>query len=201
MDCTSISTFLLVLITITTCHQAHAQEAPQAAPGPSTSTSASATGPTMTKPELLAKACDNTPLTKDLCRSFLASFPESEVKDIHALAKFAIKMTSLNASKTHDQIETMEHNPATDDVTKQRLNDCAENYQDAIDQLEDSMPALDSKVYDDVITFITAAVQDVESCEDGFKEPPAVKSPMTETNQVFTQLCNICLSITNMCGK
>ncbi|CAN1219774.1 Pectinesterase inhibitor [Linum perenne] len=152
----------------------------------------------MAKPELLNKGCQNK--YPDLCKSFLGSFPESDVKDIHGLAKFAIKMVSLNATKTVEDIKKMEAT-ATDDVTKQKLSDCGQNYQDVVDQLEDSIPALDSSGYDEVITFITAAMNDVKSCEDGFTQPPIAKCPLTETNEVVIKLCNICLSITNMVGK
>ncbi|CAN0897174.1 Pectinesterase inhibitor [Linum grandiflorum] len=193
------STFTLFLLFVSVApHQSNAQafaSAPAQAPAAATTT---VTGKTMSKQELLDKACHCK--YKDLCMSFLGSFPESDVKDMHGLAEFTLKMVSLNATKVYEEIEKMEA-ASTDDVVKQKLNDCSENYQDVIDQFEDSMPALDSKAYDDVITFITAAMNDVQSCEDGFKQPPTAKSPLTETNDVVTQLCNLCLGITNMVDK
>ncbi|KAJ9185953.1 hypothetical protein P3X46_005521 [Hevea brasiliensis] len=155
--------------------------------------------PTHQTSDLVTKTCDQT-LYKDLCNSALASAPESEVTDVQSLAKFALKMTSLNAVEIHKRISLL-FNTSSDEFIKQCLTDCSEIYTDATDQLEDSMVALDFKSYNDVNTWVTAAMTDAQSCEDGFNEKSGIVSPLSDINKKFTQLCSISLAITNLLDK
>ncbi|KAF2309922.1 hypothetical protein GH714_005649 [Hevea brasiliensis] len=98
--------------------------------------------------------------------------------------------------------EAVKHfGPAPDEFIQQCLSDCPEIYQDAIDQLKDSIVALDSKAFNDVNTWVTAAMTDVESCEDGFKEKPEIAPPLTDMDKRFSQLCSASSAITNLLAK
>ncbi|KAF8369354.1 hypothetical protein HHK36_032638 [Tetracentron sinense] len=86
----------------------------------------------------------------------------------------------------------------TDPYVQQCLNDCSENYLDAIEQIDDSLAALDSKGYNDVNTWVTAAMSDAESCEQGFKDGASHVSVLHDKNAIFGQLCSNALAITNL---
>ncbi|CAN0914141.1 Putative invertase inhibitor [Linum grandiflorum] len=105
-------------------------------------------------------------------------------------------MVSTKAETTQKQIEEMEAK-SEDAATKKKLNDCSEMYRDVTDTLKETVQSMDKKAFDDVIASLTAATNDVEACEDGFKEPPVVPSPLTAVNEMFTQFCSICLAITS----
>ncbi|KDP23457.1 hypothetical protein JCGZ_23290 [Jatropha curcas] len=149
--------------------------------------------------EIVTQSCEKIP-HKDLCLSALGSAPESDVHDLPGLTKFALKMASLNGTELYKKTAEL-YQTSSDEFVKQCLTDCSEVYQDAIDQLEDSMVAIDSKVYDDVTTWVTAAVTDTQSCEDGFKEKQGFTSPLSQDNAVFSQLCSIALSLSNLLAQ
>ncbi|KAL4636859.1 hypothetical protein ACB092_03G038300 [Castanea dentata] len=85
---------------------------------------------------------------------------------------------------------------AKDKGLKQALTNCAENYGDAIDQIQSSTAALGSKKYNDVKTWVSAAMNNAASCEQGFQDQSA-KSPIASSSTTFTQLSSNVLAITN----
>ncbi|KAJ7977908.1 putative Pectinesterase inhibitor [Quillaja saponaria] len=151
-----------------------------------------------TSTDLIIQVCSRA-LQKDMCKNILESDPESKGADIHGLDKIALKTALTNATNINNQINQLlnKESDVSDPKVEQGLSDCSKNYQDAIDQLEDSLAAIDSKGYNDVNTWVTAAIADAESCEQGFKDQK-VKSPITPMNTLFSQLCNISLAITNV---
>lgn len=155
--------------------------------------------PSHQAPDLVTTTCDKT-LYKDLCKSALATAPKTDVKDVQSLAKFALEMTSLNGGEIHKRI-TQLLTTNSDEFVKQCLTDCSTVYQDAIDQLNDSMVALDTKAFNDVNTWVSAAMTVAQSCEDGFKGKQGIVSPLTDMNKRFGQLCSVSLAITNQAAK
>merc|ERR1711879_1030068 len=149
--------------------------------------------------DLISKTCDQT-LYKDYCKTVLGAAPESDVKDLPSLTKYALKMASLNGVKIHKKIDQISKSNK-DEFIQQCLDDCSEIYQDAIDQVEDSTAAVDGKSYNDVNTWVTAAMTDSQTCEDAFKEQDGVKSPLTDDNTKFNQLCSIILTMSNLLAK
>uniref|UniRef100_A0A2N9GTR2 Pectinesterase inhibitor domain-containing protein n=1 Tax=Fagus sylvatica TaxID=28930 RepID=A0A2N9GTR2_FAGSY len=146
--------------------------------------------------DFIVQACDHT-LYKALCVKTLQSDPESHAAaNIHILAKVVLKHAASEANQILDQITKL-HGQTSDQVIEQCLSDCSENYQDAIDQVEDAQLALESNGYDDLNTWITAAMSDADSCEQGFNDQPGHKSPITDLNNTFSQLCSIVLALTN----
>ncbi|OAY42356.1 putative invertase inhibitor [Manihot esculenta] len=142
---------------------------------------------------LVTNTCEKTSFL-DLCISVLGSAPETDVKDVQDLAKFALKMASLNGTAMHMQISSL-LNTSSDEFIKQCLSDCSEIYIDATDQLEDSMVALDFKAFKDINTWVNAAITGSETCENGFKEEKGIVSPLSDLNLKFSQLCEISLAI------
>ncbi|KAJ7973319.1 putative Pectinesterase inhibitor [Quillaja saponaria] len=149
-----------------------------------------------TNPTLIIQAC-SLALQKDQCKRILESDPESKGADIHGLAKIALKQASTSATNLSKQIKQL-LNKESDRKVKQSLNDCSDNYEDIIDKLKDSMAAIDTTSYNDVNTWVTAAMSNAESCEQGFKDQNVQKSPIIQMNANFHQLCSVSLAITNV---
>ncbi|EXB56094.1 Putative invertase inhibitor [Morus notabilis] len=146
--------------------------------------------------DLISQTCGQTRF-KDLCEKTLRGDPGSKSADIHGLAKIALKATSTNAKVVQSQISKLQKS-TTDKYTLQALKDCAENYEGASEQLSDSLTVIESKHYADVNTWVTAAMSDSDSCEDGFK--PGT-SKLTALNNNFFQLCSNVLAIVNQAAS
>ena len=144
---------------------------------------------------LIAQACGYTSY-KPLCLSTLQSDSEAKsAKDLLTIAKVALKHAGTKAQAVNAEVKKQQGS-ATDEGLKQALSDCAENYGDAIDQIQSSTTALGSKKYNDVNTWVSAAMNDADSCNQGFQDQ-SVKSPMSTSNTKFTQLSSNVLAITN----
>ncbi|XP_050224795.1 putative invertase inhibitor [Mercurialis annua] len=155
--------------------------------------------PTHQISDIVTKTCDQT-LYKAYCKTELGSAPVSDVKDLKSLTVFALKMASLKGVAIVKSIDKFTK-ATQDEFAQQCLSDCAEIYQDAIDQLEDSTAAVDAKKYNDVNTWVTAAMTDSTTCEDSFKENKGTKSPLTAENTKFSNLCSIILTMSNLLAK
>ncbi|KAL5565980.1 hypothetical protein UlMin_029145 [Ulmus minor] len=142
--------------------------------------------------DLIPVAC-STALDKSFCESSLRSQPESKGADLNGLSIISLKLAEANANKVTSQVSKLQQKE-TDKFVKAALTDCLENYQTALEEIQDSITAFKSKRYGDVNTWVTAAMTDAESCQDGFKNG---QSPMTDSNTVFSRHCSNVLAITN----
>ncbi|XP_077226937.1 putative invertase inhibitor [Tasmannia lanceolata] len=151
-----------------------------------------------TKPgkDLIHETCKHT-LYYDTCVASLQSSSESQTADLQGLASIALHAAADSAIETSNHIALLLNN-TTDSFIQQCLSDCSENYLDAIDQIEDSIAALDSKGYNDVNVWVTAAMSDSDTCEEGFKEQPGYKSMLTDNSAEFYKLCSNALAITKL---
>ncbi|KAA8536812.1 hypothetical protein F0562_029290 [Nyssa sinensis] len=147
--------------------------------------------------DLINKACDHA-LYKEFCKASLLSAPGSKQANLSGLDIIELKLALSNASNINQFINGLLKNTSNDPFVRQCLEDCSENYQDAIDQLNNSLAALGSERYNDVNTWVSAAMTDADSCEDGFKEKPGHVSPLTSRNTMFSHLCSNVLAITNV---
>ena len=145
-----------------------------------------------TQADLVTQTCATTRY-KDLCENTLRADPSSKTGDIHVLAKIALRAAAKKLKSIQGQIDK-QIKSTTDKYTLQALNDCAENYDGAGEQISDSLTAIESKRYDDVNIWVTAAMSDADSCEEGFK--PGT-SKLTKVNEKFGQLCSNVLAISN----
>ncbi|XP_075658641.1 pectinesterase inhibitor-like [Castanea sativa] len=144
---------------------------------------------------LIDQACGYTSY-KSLCLSTLQSDNEAKsAKDLLTIAKVALKYTGAKAQEVNAEVKKLQGS-AKDEGLKQALTDCAENYGDAIDQIKSSTTALGSKKYNDVKTWVSAAMNDADSCEQGFQDQ-SVNSPIASLSTTFTQLSSNVLAITN----
>ncbi|XP_044483824.1 putative invertase inhibitor [Mangifera indica] len=147
--------------------------------------------------DLITKACQQTKF-RTLCIAALTSDIESKsTKDLQGLAKISLKIALSNASETHHYISELVSR-TKDKHTQKCLHDCSKNYKQAAQQIEDSMKALNSKGYENVKTWVSGAMSNAESCQDGFHSKNGYKCPISMMNKFFSQLCSISLSITNL---
>ncbi|XP_059435574.1 21 kDa protein-like [Corylus avellana] len=150
---------------------------------------------------LISSACDHT-LYKKLCRKTLESDPESSsATSFEVLSKVALKHATSTATHINSKVTKL-LNESSSKVVKGALKDCNENYQDAIEGLTKSSNALASKRYNDVNTWVSAAMSASDSCDQGFQDggddkSPLGKSPLGHQGIAFTRLCSIVLAITN----
>ncbi|XP_058077183.1 pectinesterase inhibitor-like [Magnolia sinica] len=146
--------------------------------------------------ELIREACKDS-LYYDLCVSSLQSDPEGLKADIAGLAAISIKVAHDNAVQTYKYI-TEVLNKTADALVQQFLNDCSENYSDAVDQLGDSIGQVLDKMYGEVNVKVTAAMSDVDSCEQSAKEQPGKASLLSQHNFELSKLCNNALVLTKL---
>ncbi|GMN72533.1 hypothetical protein TIFTF001_054745 [Ficus carica] len=144
-----------------------------------------------TNADLISQTCAQTRF-QDLCDKTLRADPGGKSANIQGLARIALKATAANAMSIQSQIASLQKS-TTDKSILEALKDCAENYDDASQQLADSLTAFDAKHYDDVNQWVSAAMTDSDSCEEGFKTGT---SKLTVQNQNFFQLCSNVLAIT-----
>ncbi|KAL2945328.1 putative invertase inhibitor [Bienertia sinuspersici] len=149
---------------------------------------------------LIEKACANAQ-NKDSCIQTLKSQPGSETADLKTLAFLSLNTTkelgSQISSWVSDKLEDQESmGPGID----QALNDCNDQYTDAMAQLEDSLVAMFSNAYKDVNTWMTTAMKNANTCEEGLKKGNAV-DVMGDKNKVFAQHCSNALAVVNVLAQ
>ncbi|XP_022970023.1 pectinesterase inhibitor 7-like [Cucurbita maxima] len=143
--------------------------------------------------ELITKACSRTAYN-DLCKAILQAAPNSNDADLYGLTQFALSIAAQNVSNIYQTIDKLQNDSSVDSFMDECLTDCLENYQDATDQIEDSVTALEFKAFNDVRTWVAAAMSDVATCDLGFKDKPGYQSPVHQMSAVFDQICSIVLT-------
>ncbi|KAL6008280.1 hypothetical protein ACLOJK_033786 [Asimina triloba] len=152
--------------------------------------------------QLIQETCNKSAsidplLSYDFCVASLEAVPESYTADLNGLGIISLKLALLNA--THAEHRVVELQAGKQDLfTKRCLETCPELYSDATSSLEDSIKAFSFSSYDDANAYVSAAMDDCGTCEDGFKEKEGVVSPMMKENQDIFQLCAIALAITRL---
>ncbi|KAK6911603.1 Pectinesterase inhibitor domain [Dillenia turbinata] len=138
---------------------------------------------------------------KSLCKATIEPLiRQSKEANLKDLAELALKVASSNASAVMLHINHL-LDETTDTYVSQCLSECMEDYQDAMYQIEDSLGALDSRGYDDIKTWLTTAIDNIDSCEKEFNFHPLRINILTTINRTFMQLCNNALVITNLLAK
>lgn len=145
--------------------------------------------------DLVSFACNNT-IYVEVCMSSLRSDPLSETADLRGLASIALNLSIAHGKETKYHI----HDLKSKSVSESRcLNECKEEYGDAVENLEDSVHALRIRFYDEVNTLVSAAMTDSDTCDDCFTEIDQVReNPLTERIEYFHKLCSNFLSITKL---
>ncbi|XP_048136423.1 pectinesterase inhibitor-like [Rhodamnia argentea] len=144
---------------------------------------------------MITQVCDHT-LNGKLCRSVLES--GGPASDYSELARIALRAAMANASAIFNHVDSLVRAGDPDPFVRQCLSDCSDDYQDAMDQIEDSLAALETRGYDDVSAWVGAAMNDADSCEEGFKSKTGYRSPLTDMNEAFHDICTIIIAISHL---
>ncbi|CAN6468652.1 unnamed protein product [Victoria cruziana] len=150
-----------------------------------------------TNTDLLHRVCNNVTF-KDLCISSLGSDPSSSTANINELAVISVQVAKDHAKATYSLIEHLLNSSSSNPSLQQSLTDCEEAYVDIVDQLEDSISAFSEKQFKNINTWVSAAISDVQMCDDGFKEQHLKKSPLVQKNAITSKLCRNVLQILKM---
>ncbi|KAK7265496.1 hypothetical protein RJT34_33116 [Clitoria ternatea] len=160
--------------------------------------------------DLLTAACKHT-LHFQVCISSLGSVPGSKKSHPKELAEIAINVSTKYAKETLSYVYELKSSSANNDsynnnsniYVSRCLSDCADEYSEAIENLQDSAKALGNGEYEEVDTLVSAAMSDAETCEDGFKDLLSDDDndstfPLTDHNRYFSELCSNALAITKL---
>ncbi|KAA0050919.1 putative invertase inhibitor [Cucumis melo var. makuwa] len=150
--------------------------------------------------DLITKTCSSTPHV-EMCKTILQSSPNSKGADLYGLAQIVMNIAASNVSNIYESINQLQNGTTVDSFLDSCLTDCLESYQDAIDQIEDSVTALEFKAYNDVNTWVSAAMSDAATCDMGFKEKQGYQSPIAQMTTVFDQICKIILAINKLLSQ
>ncbi|KAM7254620.1 hypothetical protein ACFE04_004000 [Oxalis oulophora] len=146
--------------------------------------------------DLITKTCDKT-LHKELCNSILRLNAESAHADVHGLAKIVLQTVKSNAWKIREHIMALTNWPSDNTLIKMCLKEFQGNMANAIHEIEESMKAMDDRRYNDVKSWVSAAMTNLDTCGDGFDAKPVYDRALTDLMEVYTKVCSIELGITN----
>jgi hypothetical protein len=71
---------------------------------------------------------------------------------------------------------------------------CFSQHQDALEQLDDTNTSFITKNYD-ISTYVSAAMDDADTCDQSIEEMTPGKSPIGSQGTTFSQLCSIVLAL------
>ncbi|XP_020694931.1 putative invertase inhibitor [Dendrobium catenatum] len=132
-------------------------------------------------------------LTPDICISSLSTDPSSRSADLHGLALIATHLSIVNATSTAAKVQKL-IDEGPEPKTSDCLSVCLDVYSDAADHLREASAGIESRNYPDAVTFLSAAVDAAENCEDAFGDEN-MNSPMAEDDRGFERMAKIALAI------
>jgi pectinesterase inhibitor-like protein len=141
------------------------------------------------KERLITEGCSQT-LDKELCKCTVDFFLENKGLGLRGMAKLAVENALKYGTKIHNHISKLLKTTLDINIQKS-LKSCSVFYMSATNKIKDSLPALDSKRYSDASTWVGAATDWAETCEDIF----AGKSHLTSMKNEFEKLVSIALAV------
>ncbi|XP_008786219.2 putative invertase inhibitor [Phoenix dactylifera] len=136
----------------------------------------------------------------EYCVTSLGTDPGSSSADPHGLAVIAARLSVANATSTEssiDQLMVVESKPSLKDC----LSVCSEVYSEAIDHLNDAIRNLEARLYGEAVTFLSAALDAPDNCEDAFRDAgDLLLSPLAREDEDYSRLADIALTITASLG-
>ncbi|KAJ0971018.1 hypothetical protein J5N97_018977 [Dioscorea zingiberensis] len=143
----------------------------------------------------MAVANSSPNVNYDFCLTSLQADPQSRHADTKGLAVISTNLSSVNATATKAKIPKLVAK-VKDQDTKEILKTCLSVYKDLLDNLKESLSAIQSESYSDAITYLSAALAQPETCEDSFSER-SVESLLAKEDKDVGGLTEIALAITS----
>lgn len=131
----------------------------------------------------------------DVCASSIQPLPHPPgLAGPAALLKLQLQACREQAEKAQAHIAALVSLPGTKARDASSLQDCDDNYDDVIDNLDEAAAALESRDKGTLKTMLSALVTDFSTCDDGFAEIAKV-SPLAVIDEMLTKLASNCLAI------
>ncbi|KAJ6851664.1 putative invertase inhibitor [Iris pallida] len=140
----------------------------------------------------------------DFCVSSLESDPDSVSADPDGLAVVAIRLSIANATAVAAKIESLMRGgeeDQSDPSLRECLGVCAEVYSDAVDHLNQALASIRARSYGDAVTFLSAALDAADNCEDAFGDLGWGTSPVAAEDRDYGRLADIALAIGASLGR
>ncbi|CAN8321717.1 unnamed protein product [Cochlearia groenlandica] len=145
---------------------------------------------------LISGLCKHTH-DPNLCLSSIQSRPESGefAATTNQIEIIAISAASTNASAVSAYIKSQLSREDLTPATEVTLEDCQKNYQDAVENLDDSVSAMLADAHADVDVWLRAAISAVESCGGALESRAGNDDELAQRNEMFLKLCKNALVI------
>lgn len=134
--------------------------------------------------DLVKRVCEQSD-DKNLCYATIGSKPDIQKANLNGIAIIALRVASDNAKDAWKSMQKKMKEPMIDPAVQQCLWDCAEQYINAVEQLEDSIAATLSNSYTDVHTWVEAAMAAAQQCQ----QRAGSEAVITAFNTEFLKFC------------
>nr|GMC82519.1 putative invertase inhibitor [Ipomoea batatas] len=147
--------------------------------------------------KILAKGDQN--IKYGFCATSLQAAPASQCATLRGLGIINFRLIRYNVTDTRCRIKhLLREKKALDPYVKACLGDCLELYSNAIPDIKQAMKDYNAKKFVEANLKVSAVMDAVTTCEDGFKERKGVRSPLTKRNDDAFSLSAMLLSLMNM---
>ncbi|XWS38682.1 hypothetical protein CRYUN_Cryun19dG0152000 [Craigia yunnanensis] len=154
--------------------------------------------------DVIQDSCDkaakgNGNINYDFCVASLEENPKSKtVTRVEDLLPISVDIAISNATRISSIISKLLKNKNLENYTRMCLEDCSELYSYAGSSLQCASHSIESKAYRAANLAISAALDDSNTCEKGFKDKEGLVSPLSKENNDFFQLTAIPLAFASM---
>ncbi|KAG0499658.1 hypothetical protein HPP92_003936 [Vanilla planifolia] len=130
------------------------------------------------------------------CVKILQTIPKSSNAGTRDLAIAATKLAGKEFKHALNVVKKLLLTKVTD-ADKEALSVCSDAYGDGVDELKETITFIRSRSKFDAITYLSAALTDVTTCDDAFDDF-GNKSLVAKTNANARSLTSLALAITSL---
>ncbi|KAG8657162.1 hypothetical protein MANES_03G045700v8 [Manihot esculenta] len=134
--------------------------------------------------DFISTSCSHT-LYYQVCASTLRSDPRSKTADLQGLARIALNISKSYGVATVAHIGDLKSEATGNESLSSCLDECREEYSEAVENLEDVVEALNARSLENVKTLVSSAMTYSDTCEESFEEIQ-LASPLVDRNLYFS---------------
>ncbi|KAK4374033.1 hypothetical protein RND71_004710 [Anisodus tanguticus] len=155
-----------------------------------------------------ADTCDESftepPVRKLMITTYVLNLlerdPRSASADKKGLARIMVQLSQAKASDILNQTKVL-LKKIKEPVLKQCLEVCRDNYDMAVFWYSDSIKYIDAGDFDDATRCTSAPMNDADTCDESFTEPPVRKSPLKQKTDEFIHFADLTFSFLHQFKK
>lgn len=152
--------------------------------------------PEATTDDLSDDICSGT-LDPPLCFEVMKSIPgAAQSPSLKSLGETTIAFGLTEGASTQNYAKSLAAS-AGNPRLKENYSSCAENYGNAVGNLEDAQGMLKEGDYLGVSTMASGGMSEVDDCASNFKPPETDPSQLPQKNKNFNMICVIILRVAN----